>query len=354
LLLLVYGLGILAILAARAPSQQPGSAERGARTAQPAAADATPPPMLTFRGEAMSTTVAVTLPASPRAESDAAAVLALFRDLEVQLSEWRPGTPLARVNAAAGGDAVRVPPALLAVVRRGVELGAATDGAFDPSWAALWGLWDFRAQRPRVPSADEVARRAALVDYRQVELDEAAGTLRLPRAGMKIGLGGIAKGYALDRAGELLVRRGVRDFLLVAGGQVLARGSRGGRPWQVGVRDPRGAAGDWFAVLSPGAGSVSTSGDYESWFESGGERYHHILDPHTGWPGRGLRSATVVCAEATLADALSTALMVLGPQRGLATARRLGVEALLVDEEGRVLTTPGLAALRLRHPPRAG
>jgi thiamine biosynthesis lipoprotein len=258
------------------------------------------------------------------------------------------------VNAAAGGDPVRVPPALLAVVRRGVELGAATEGAFDPSWAALWGLWDFRAQRPRVPSADEVARRAALVDYRQVELDEVAGTLRLPRAGMKIGLGGIAKGYALDRAGELLVRRGVRDFLLVAGGQVLARGSRGGRPWQVGVRDPRGAAGDWFAVLSPGAGSVSTSGDYESWFESGGERYHHILDPHTGWPSRGLRSATVVCSEATLADALSTALMVLGPQRGLDTARRLGVEALLVDEEGRVLTTPGLAALRLRHPPRPG
>jgi thiamine biosynthesis lipoprotein len=319
----------------------------------PGSAPAAAPPFATFRGEAMSTGIALTLPAGPAAEATAREVLALFLALERELSEWRPASPLAAVNEAAGGAAVSVPPDLLAVVRRGVAVAEATGGAFDPTWAALWGVWDFRAAEPRLPDAAEVARRAALVDYRRLEIDPAAGTLRLPRAGMKVGLGGIAKGWALDRAGELLGARGVDDFLLVAGGQVLARGSRSGRPWQVGVRDPRGPAGDWFAVLPARDGSVSTSGDYESYFELGGARYHHVLDPRTGWPTRGVRSATVVCREATLADALSTALMVLPPERGLAVARRLRAEALLVDAAGTVHATAGLAALRLRHPPRA-
>jgi thiamine biosynthesis lipoprotein len=122
----------------------------------------------------------------------------------------------------------------------------------------------------------------------------------------------------------------------------------------VGIRDPRGPPEDVFASLDLADGSASTSGDYESYFVVDGVRYHHILDPRTGMPGRGLRSATVVAADATLADALSTALMVLGPQRALELAGRLpGVEAVLVDDAGRVLATPGLAArLERHHPPR--
>lgn len=308
-------------------------------------------PFATWHGEAMSTALAVTLPATADAPAAAGAVFELFARLEQDLSEWRPGSPLATVNERAGGAPVPVPPDLLALVDRGLALGERTGGAFDVSWAALWGVWDFRAAAPRLPDPGEIARRRALVGYRRVELDRNARTLRLPEAGMKVGLGGIAKGYALDRAGELLRARGFTDFLVVAGGQVLAGGDRGGAPWQVGIRDPRGAADDWFAVVPLRDASASTSGDYESFFVVDGVRYHHVLDPATGWPARGLRSATVVHREAALADALSTALMVAGSERGLAFARELGAEALVVDEAGRVAATGTLAALPLRHPP---
>jgi thiamine biosynthesis lipoprotein len=207
-----------------------------------------------------------------------------------------------------------------------------------------------------VPPAAEIERRARLVDYRRVELDEAAGTVRLPEPGMMIGLGGIAKGYALAEAAEVLRGRGLEDFLLVSGGQVYAAGGRseGGpgagedRPWRVGVRDPRGGPEDFFALLELADASASTSGDYERYFVAAGVRY-----PRTGRPARGLRSATVVSADAVLADALSTGIFVMGPEAGLALAERLpGVEAVLVDDEGEVLTTAGLEGrLEVLHPP---
>jgi thiamine biosynthesis lipoprotein len=218
-------------------------------------------------------------------------------------------------------------------------------------------LWDFRAPEPAVPPAAEIDRRARLVGYRRVELDEAAGTVRLPEPGMMIGLGGIAKGYALAEAAEVLRGRGLEDFLLVSGGQVYAAGRRSGvgedRPWRVGVRDPRGGPEDFFALLELADASASTSGDYERYFVADGVRYHHILDPRTGRPARGLRSATVVSADAVLADALSTGIFVMGPEAGLALAARLpGVEAVLVDGDGGVLVTSGLEdRLEVLHPP---
>lgn len=170
---------------------------------------------------------------------------------------------------------------------------------------------------------------------------------------MKIGLGGIAKGYALERAGKLLRERGFEDFLVVSGGQVYARGTRGGRAWRVGVRDPRGEREEIFATLPLAGGSLSTSADNESFFVIEGVRYHHILDPQTGWPSKGPRSATVLAADPTLADALSTAVMVLGRERGLAVAERLGAGALTIDEHGEVAMTPELAAIvTLQHSPR--
>lgn len=315
---------------------------------------ASSPEYVSFEGEAMATRWRLTLPAGPQAEAAAREVFALFADIDAGMSEWKESSPLAAVNRAAGGEAVAVPADLLAVIRRSLEIGEATGGAFDITWAALWGLWTFRAPAPRVPDPAEIARRTALVDYRRVEIDEAAGTVRLPRAGMKIGLGGIAKGWALDRAAERLRRRGVTSFLLQGGGQVLAGGGRrtggGERPWRVGIRDPRGGPEDVFAEVEIRDASASTSGDYESFFIIDGVRYHHILDPRTGWPARGLSSATVISPDATLADALSTALMVLGPERGLALAEEMPeVEAVLVDGAGEVLTTSGLEGKLVLH-----
>jgi thiamine biosynthesis lipoprotein len=355
--MVVLALAVLGAIVALRAVGRGGRARPAAEAAQAPALAPVPGPFPTYRGEAMSTTIAVTLPAGDDARDAAAAVIGLFQRLERELSEWREESPLAEVNRGAGGAPVAVPPDLLALVARSVDLAERTGGAFDPTWAALWGLWDFQAAEPAVPAPEAIARAVALVDYRRVEIDRAAGTLRLPEPGMKIGLGGIAKGYALDRAAELLRGRGHEDFLIVAGGQVYAAGRRGGRPWRVGVRDPRGDETDAFALLDlEGGVSSSTSGDYESYFELDGVRYHHILDPRTGYPTRGLTSATVLAPEATLADALSTALMVLGPDRGLALAEEWpGVEAVLVGEGGELHATSGLAGrLEILNPPRAG
>jgi thiamine biosynthesis lipoprotein len=308
-----------------------------------------------YRAEHMATVIEAHLDDDEAGRAAAAAVFAIFADVDARMSEWKATSPLSAVNERAGGAPVTVPKDLVRVVARGVEIGALTDGAFDVTWAALWGVWDFRAApgRARVPDAKELARRAALVDYRRVVVDAEKNTVALSQSEMKLGLGGIAKGWALDRAAAELRRRGVRDYLLKAGGQVYAGGANAGRPWRVGVQDPRGTVGDFFALVEVRDKSVSTSGDYERFFIVDGARYHHILDPRTGWPSRGLRSATVVSADATLADALSTAVMVLGRDQGLALVKRLeGVEAIVVDKDGRVFATAGIEpSLRVRHAP---
>lgn len=303
----------------------------------------------------MATLWQVTLPDRPGAAEAAETCFELFTRLDSELSEWKEGSPLSAVNQAAGEHPVAVPRELFALTARGIEIGHATEGAFDISWAALWGIWNFRAPEPHPPAPDAIAARLPFVDFRRVVLDPARHTIYLPTAGMKLGLGGIAKGFALGRAAELLTARGFEDFLLVSGGQVYARGTRGGRPWRVGVRDPRGARDEIFATLALAGGSLSTSADNESYFVDAGVRYHHILDPKTGWPARGLRSATVLHPDPTLADALSTAVIVLGKERGLAIAQRLGAEALLVDARGGLAMTPGFEAkIALLHPPIEG
>ncbi len=301
----------------------------------------------TVSTEAMSTRIDLTLPTEHAELAELA--WEVFAQVEAQANEWREDSPIGRVNARAP-EAVVVPEEVFGLVQRGVELGVLTGGAFDISWAALWGLWDFRTPGP-VPDVEDCAQRAAQVDYTRIELDADARTVRLPE-GMMIGLGGLAKGHALGRAAEALRTAGVRDFALSAGGQVLASGTKDDRPWRVGVRDPRGEPDDFFALLEASDTSVSTSGDYERFFEHEGVRYHHILDPRTGQPARGLRSATVVSPDATLADALSTALMVLGRDQGLGLVAELeGVEAVVVDEGGRVFSTDGLQ-LTMAHSPR--
>lgn len=308
----------------------------------------------TFEGEAMATRWEVVLPERPGATDAAAAVFARLVALDRELSEWKQGSPLSAVNRAAGREPVAVSDDLFVLLERALALGRASDGAFDVSWAALWGLWDFRAEAPRVPAADEVESRRRLVDYRRVVLDAEARTVFLPEAGMKVGLGGIAKGYALDQVAAMLERAGFGDFMVVGGGQVMARGRRGDRVWRVGIRDPRGGPEEYFARVELRDASLSTTADNESFFESDGVRYHHVLDPRTGYPSRGLRSATVLHADATTADALSTAVMVLGRERGLEVARALGGEALVIDDRGAVATTPGFSSLlEIVRPPSA-
>jgi FAD:protein FMN transferase len=309
------------------------------------AGSSSPTPDLVTRSRSMMGTVfrvMIVAGDRPDAAGEAAErVLDEAANVDRIMSEWKPGSALSKVNAGAGGEAVAVPPELFEVLRQGVELADASDGAFDPSWAALWDLWRFD-QPARVPSQAEVAARLAFVSYRDVVLDAEARSVFLRRKGMLLGLGGIAKGFSLDRGAALLRERGFRSFIIYGGGQVYAAGRRGPRPWRVGIRDPR-SSDRWFAVVELRDASLSTSGDYEHFFVVDGIRYHHILDLRTGFPARGCRSVTVLAPNGVAADALSTAAFVLGPKRGLELLRRFrGVEGVVVDDENRVHVSEGL------------
>ena len=246
---------------------------------------------------------------------------------------------------------------VITVIQRAQQVARATGGAFDITVGAYRGLWKFDEDKDgTVPDPADVAARLPLVGYRDVRVNLARNTVQLRRKGMRITLGGIAKGYAVDRAVKLLHRHGFKDFLLQAGGDLYISGRRGDRPWRVGVRDPRGDASTPFALVELEDRTFSTSGDYERSVIVDGVRYHHILDPATGHPAMRCRSVTVLARDAFTADAWSTALFVLGPEKGMALVeKRPDLEAVFVDALSQVHASSGLAGkMRVLHPPTAG
>jgi thiamine biosynthesis lipoprotein len=256
------------------------------------------------------------------------------------LSEWDPRSATSRVNDNAGNAPVGVPRELEEVLLAAGETSRLTSGAFDATWAALAPLWKFDGKVPRLPPAEEVKRQRALVDHRHLVVDREAHTAYLEHPGMRIGLGGIAKGYIAQAAADLLVSRGVRDVLVAASGDIAARGRNGDRAWTVAVRNP---AGGVLATVDLHDESISTAGDYERFFVIDGRRYHHILDPRTGYPAHGTRSVTVIAPRGVLADGLDTGLLVMGAERGAKVAASAGVAALFVDDAGKLHFSPGAA-----------
>ena len=280
----------------------------------------------------------------PRAAAAFEAVFGEFERLDRLLSVWRSGSDVARLNAAAGGRPVPVSSETVQVLTAARQVSELTDGKFDVTFAALSGLWRFdHDQDGAIPEAAEVGARLPLVDYRDLVVDPRAGTAHLAREGMRVHLGGIGKGYAVDRAAVLLRDRGIRDFLIQSGGDLYVAGTRGERPWRVGVRDPRGPADQSFAAIDLGDATFSTSGDYERAFVRDGRRYHHILDPDTGEPASRSRSVTIVARNAALADALSTGVFIMGADEGLALLERLpDVEGVIVGADNAVAVSSGL------------
>ncbi len=252
-------------------------------------------------------------------------------------SEWNPDSPVSLVNRNAGLTPVRVPTEVLELLSRAAQVSSQTSGSFDVTWAALGDLWRFGGARAaRVPPPAAVKRRRALVDFRDVVLDRDASTAFLRRKGMRLGLGGIGKGDIADAGASLLVSRGVRDVLVAASGDVSARGRNGDRPWVVAIRDPRRPS-RVLGTVELHDESISTSGDYERFFMIDGRRYHHVLDPRTGYPAMASESVTVIARRGADADALATGLFVLGPERATAAlADDPDVSAVLVGSDGRV------------------
>ncbi len=282
-----------------------------------------------------SWTIKIPLDRDLKREAAQAVVDSAFTELgriEDLMSEWQPGTPVSLINRSAGLRPEEVPEELVGIIKRGVAYGWLTSGAFDITWRGMGPLWTF-GDDFRVPEENEIREAVERVDFRKIVIN--GNSVFLPEAEMAIGLGGIAKGYAIDRAGLKIRQAGISNFLVDGGGDILAVGMVNGRPWLVGIRDPRGDRSDLIKKLSVSGGAVVTSGDYERFNIVDGRRYHHIIDPRTGFPADKCRSVTVFAPEAERADVLATAVFVLGPEEGLKLIKQAGdAETLIVDSSG--------------------
>ena len=267
-----------------------------------------------------------------------------FDRLDALMSVWKQGSDILRINAAAGKSAVTVSPEVRDVLRASQEVSEWTAGKFDVTYAALAGLWKFDQDIDgSVPDRSQIAPRLPLIDYRAVQVDERAGTATLARAGMQVNLGGIGKGYAIDRAVTIMRGAGLTDFMIQSGGDMFVAGRRGDRPWRVGLQDPRGAPDTLFAAIELTDAAFSTSGDYERFFIRDGHRYHHILDPDTGEPAQRSRSVTIMAKNSTIADGLSTGVFILGGEQGMALIEKLpDVEGVIVTSDNQVEVSSGL------------
>jgi thiamine biosynthesis lipoprotein len=310
--------------------------------------------------QTMGTEVRVTVWSADdvRVETATSAVFREFDRLDAMMSVWKDGSDIVRLNAAAGRQPVPVTSETREVLTIARQISEQTGGRFDVTFAALSGLWkfDYQDKDNSIPDPGEIAKRLPLINYRDLEVDDAAGTATLKRTGMRVNLGGIAKGYAVDRSVDIMRRSGLRDFMIQAGGDMYVAGMRGNRPWRVGIRDPRGPADRMFATLDLSDATFSTSGDYERFFMKDGRRYHHILDLTAGQPARLCRSVTLVTDRAVIADALAKGVFVLGPEQGMALIRRVPhVEGVIVSASNKVVVSPGLKdRLVLLQPPTDG
>ena len=278
--------------------------------------------------------------------------------IEKLMTTWDPASEVSRINAAAGKEAVHVGEETLDVVRESLHASDESDGCFDITFETLHGLWKFDEDLdPHPPSAADVRTRVKYLGYRHVKIDEQAHTVLLDEPHVRIGLGGIAKGYAVDKAAKVLLDAGITSFFVQAGGDLYAHGNKAdGSPWMAGIRDPRGPQDDYFAMMPVSDHAFSTAGDYERSYIVGGRRYHHIIDPHTGYPATASRSVTIWAPTALLADEIDDAVFILGPVKGLALVESLeGVGAVIVDSKNRVWTSRRLEGkVRPVHPPRDG
>jgi thiamine biosynthesis lipoprotein len=266
-----------------------------------------------------------------------------FDRLENLLSVWKDGSDVVRMNKNAGITPVSVSEDTINVLREAAEGSALTRGKFDITFGALSDIWRFDHDQDNVvPDRQLIEPRLTRIDYRAVHVDGTSRTAFVSRPNMRVHLGGIGKGYAVDRAVALLREAGFADFMIQSGGDLYVAGSNGGAPWKLAIADPRGAH-EPFATLQITNGTFSTSGDYERFFIKDGKRYHHLIDPDFGEPAGGSRSVTIVANRAVMADVLSTGVFIMGPHEGMKLIEQLpGVEGVIVTSDNQVLVSSGL------------
>lgn len=271
------------------------------------------------------------------------AAVAEIKRIENLISSWDKGSETSAINRNAGLKAIRVKKELFQLIERAKGISKLTDGAFDISYAAVDGIWKFDGSMKQMPSAKEIKSTVAMVGAKHIELDAKNSAVFLKKKGMKIGFGAIGKGYAADKAKALLQEQGVTAGIINASGDMSAWGSKpSGEPWRVAISNPMNK-NKVFALMPLQNRAVVTSGDYEKYVRFNGVRYAHIIDPRTGYPATGLISVTVFAPKAELADALATAVFVMGKEAGIDRINQLpNVDCILIDENGKISTSKNI------------
>lgn len=290
----------------------------------------------------MGTEISVQLWHEDRESGDAAveAVFAEMLRIDELMSTYREDSRISVINREAADRPVPAGAELYDLIVRSLDMSILTHGAFDITYDSVGQHYDFR-QRQR-PDPETIERELERIDYRLVETNPSGRSIHFLQHGVRINLGGIAKGYAVERGAAILRDRGIRHAIVTAGGDSRLVGDRRGQPWMVGVRDPR-KEGKVAIRIPLENEAISTSGDYERYFEENGKRYHHIIQPATGESANGIHSATIVGPDAIITDALSTSVFVMGVDRGLRLIATLpDYEGIVIDAEGRLFYSDGL------------
>jgi thiamine biosynthesis lipoprotein len=291
----------------------------------------------------MGTRITVELWADDKDKGEQAidALLDEMRHVDESMSTYKPTSEVSQVNARAADGPMHISKELFDLLVTAKEYSVITDGAFDITYASVGYLYDFRKHVR--PDEAQIDKALPAVNFRHVLLDPKRQTVQFSQKGVRIDLGGIAKGYSVDRGIDVLKSRGFTRMYVSAGGDSRIVGDRFGKPWMVGIRDPRKGEGEVITRIPLVDAAISTSGDYERFFEEAGVRYHHIIDPHTGHSASKVRSATIIGPYATRTDGLSKTAFVLGPEKAMEIYNRIDdIDAIIVKLDGTVIYSKGI------------
>ncbi len=282
-----------------------------------------------------------------KAQQGIDAVLDEMRHIDDSMSTYKPTSEVSQVNANAAAGPMRISKELFDLLTSAKEYSVLTAGAFDITYASVGYMYDFRKHVH--PDEQQIDKALPAVDFRHVLLDAKNHTVQFSQKGVRIDLGGIAKGYSVDRGIDILKSRGFDRAYVSAGGDSRIIGDRFGKPWMVGIRDPRKGEGKVITEIPLTDAAISTSGDYERFFEEGGVRYHHIIDPHTGHSASKVLSTTNIGPYATRTDGLSKTAFVLGPEKAMEIYNRIeDIDAIIVKLDGTVIYSKGIEPAK-RH-----
>ncbi len=299
----------------------------------------------------MGTRITVELWADDKDKAERAidALLDEMRHIDDSMSTYKPTSEVSLVNSKAADGPMHISKELFDLLVTAKEYSVITDGAFDITYASVGYMYDF--PKHIHPNEAQIHKALPAVNYRHVLLDPKNQTVQFSQKGVRIDLGGIAKGYSVDRGIDVLKSFGFTRAYVSAGGDSRIIGDRFGKPWMVGIRDPRKGEGEVITRIPLVDAAISTSGDYERYFEEDGVRYHHIIDPHTGHSASKVRSATVIGPYATRTDGLSKTAFVLGPEKAMEIYNRLDdIDAIIVKLDGTVVYSKGIEPAKTAAP----